>query len=146
METVINATTIDAQSETIEGWFYVEIFGHTVTAGRLTTRKLGTQIMFQIDVPLGEAEFSHSELYSPASVFSMKPTTEEWCRDFSRTRMSYEHPVLPYIPKPRQLAAQGTHESDSPQLDDDDTEDDGYYEDDGEDSPPLPGTPADVGL
>lgn len=73
--------------EEVTGWFYVEIFGHTVVCGRITTRKFGTAVMFQIDIPDGDQEFSHSQLLNPSSVFSMTPTTEEYCRKFNFLRI-----------------------------------------------------------
>src|SRR5205807_925876 len=68
----------------------VEIMGHTKVAGRVTTRKVGVNVMFQVDVPKGdEKEFSHSRLFSPAAVFSIIPTTEEWCRRWAKAAKDY---------------------------------------------------------
>lgn len=84
---------------TLETWAFVEIFGHHKVAGRLSERKLGTEVMFQIDVPKCDTEISHTELYSPKSIFSIKPTTEEWCRRWAKAATAMGHSVLPYIPK-----------------------------------------------
>lgn len=84
--------------EDLDAWAYVELFGHSKIAGRVTTRKLGTEIMFQIDVPKGETEFSHSHLYSPKAIFSINPTTEAWCRKWAKAAQNYGREVLPYIP------------------------------------------------
>ena len=43
--------TADAKSEQLEAWALVEIFGHDKIAGLVTSRKFGTSIMFQVDVP-----------------------------------------------------------------------------------------------
>jgi hypothetical protein len=103
-ENRIDAQTIAANEETVDCWAYVEIFGHNQLAGRLTTRKFGTQIMFQIDVPKGDTELSHSEMYSPNSIFSIKPTTEAWCRKYAKFRLTQGlNEILPYIPQERQL-------------------------------------------
>jgi hypothetical protein len=100
----IDAKTIAADEETVDCWAYVEVFGHNQLAGRLTTRKFGTQIMFQIDIPKGDTELSHSELFSPNSIFSIKPTTEAWCRKYSAFKMKHgDFEILPYIPQERQL-------------------------------------------
>lgn len=96
------------QIETIEGWAYLEIMGHSKVAGRISTKKLGVSVMFQIDIPKGETDFSHTEFYSPAAIFSIKPTTEEWCRKFSTAREQYNYEVLPYIPGQKQL---GEHDN-----------------------------------
>ena len=89
--------TIDSNAEEISTWAYVEIMGHSQLAGRITTRKMGSAVMLQVDVPKGEKEMDHSELVSPASIFSIKPTTEAWCRRFAGMRHSFD--ILPYIPE-----------------------------------------------
>lgn len=89
--------------ETIETWAYVEIMGHSRVAGRVSERKIGVAVMLQVDVPKPDEGFSHTELYSPASIFSIKPTTEQWCRGFVKSRVSYD--VLPYIPVSKQIAS-----------------------------------------
>jgi hypothetical protein len=115
----MNAQSIPANDEEVNGWFYVEVFGHTQLAGRVTTRKFGSSVMFQVDVPKGETEFSHSQLFSPSSIFSMTPTTEEYCRKFAEARMKHQYAVLPYIPSARQLGMPaeempGGYEDDEP--------------------------------
>lgn len=93
---------IDKNQETIETWAYIEIMGHSKIAGRVSERKVGVAAMLQIDVPNPTEGFSHSALYSPQSIFSIQPTTEDWCRKFIAARVNY--PVLPFIPTSRQLA------------------------------------------
>jgi len=105
MKTIENASLIDAGAEEINSWALLELFGHSKVAGRLTSRKLGTEIMFQVDVPKGEKEFSHTELYSPKAVFAIKPTTEEWCRAWASYASGIGYSVLPYVPASRQLEA-----------------------------------------
>lgn len=92
---------IDKNQETIETWAYIEIMGHSKVAGRVSERKVGVSVMLQVDVPKFDEGFSHTEIYSPASIFSIKPTTEEWCRSFVKARINY--PVLPFIPNTKQL-------------------------------------------
>lgn len=92
---------VDKTKETLETWAYIEIMGHSRIAGRVSERKMGTQVMLQVDVPKTDEGFSHPELFSPSAIFSIKPTTEEWCRSFCKARVNYE--VLPYIPQSRQL-------------------------------------------
>lgn len=92
---------IDKNQESIETWAYIEIMGHSRIAGRVSTMKLGVNVMLQVDVPKADDGFSHSELYAPTAIFSIKPTTEEWCRKWIASHRTYE--VLPYIPPTRQL-------------------------------------------
>lgn len=88
-----------SDQEDVNAWAYVELFGHSKIAGRVTTRKLGTEVMFQVDVPQGENEFSHSRLLNPKAVFSLTPTSEQWCRKWATAAKAYSNPVLPYIPE-----------------------------------------------
>jgi hypothetical protein len=80
-------------------WALLEIFGHHKVAGRLTERKMGTASMFQVDVPKGDDGFSHSELYGPGAIFAIKPTTEEWCRQFGKAYEAADQSPLPYVPQ-----------------------------------------------
>lgn len=105
---------IDKNEEQIETWAYVEIMGHTKVAGRISERKIGIQIMFQIDVPKPDEGFSHTVIYSPSSIFSIQPTTEEWCRKWIGTRVNYD--VLPYTPQMRQLQSQNEYDEDEEDL------------------------------
>ena len=90
---------IDRTAEALDLWALVEIFGHTKIAGRLTERKVGVNVMLQVDVPKGtESEFSHSRLFGPAAIFSINPTTEEWCRKWTAAQAEYARTPLPYIP------------------------------------------------
>lgn len=102
--------SIDPSAEEIQAWAYLELFGHSKIAGRLTTRKLGTEVMFQVDVPKGDTELSHSELFNPKAVFSIKPTTEAWCRKWALAARSYDHSPLPFIPETRQIEDAGPDE------------------------------------
>ncbi len=113
----MESTYLDPNSEDINTWAYIEIFGHDCLAGRISTRKLGTEIMFQVDVPKGDTEFSHSEFFSPKSIFSIKPTTEDYCRQFTKARSSFSRQVLPYIPQSNQLTAPQKSENDPPEYD-----------------------------
>lgn len=85
-----------------ETWAFIEIMGHSRAVGRVSERKFGVNVMLQVDVPDSTDGFSHSELYSPASIFSIKPTTEEWCRKFAVVYYK-QNAILPYVPESRQL-------------------------------------------
>lgn len=97
----------DAKSELLESWALIEIFGHDKIAGLVTTRKFGTQVMFQVDVPkTGGTGFAYSRLLSPGAIFAIQPTSEEWCRKWTAQAEEYGmKSPLPYIPEPRQISA-----------------------------------------
>jgi hypothetical protein len=118
--------TLDKNQETIETWAFVEIMGHSKIAGRVSERKVGVQVMLQVDVPKADEGLAFTKLYNPSSIFSITPTTEEWCRKFVKARVEY--PVLPYIPESRQLQepkmTNGFYNEPEEDFDEDD-EDDG---------------------
>lgn len=105
MET--DKATIDPSSENLDCWALLEIFGHTKVAGRVSTRKVGVNVMIQVDVPNDGDGLSHSQLFGPSAIFSITPTSESWCRRWAKAAKAYERPVLPYIPAeptaPRQI-------------------------------------------
>lgn len=98
------ALTADAKAEHLESWALVEIFGHDKLAGLVTTRKFGTETMFQVDVPKPGGEgFAYSRLLNPKAVFALQPTNEAWCRRWATEAAKYDRSPLPYIPEERQI-------------------------------------------
>lgn len=120
MKTMQNETQLDQQEE-INTWALLELFGHTKIAGRVSTRKLGSEVMFQVDVPKGETEFAYSRLFNPKAVFSVNPTTEAWCRKWADYAATTGHQVLPYIPDSvRQIEDFREHEEHEDEDEDED--------------------------
>lgn len=108
----MNATpdplTADAQTEVFDSWALVEIFGHDKNAGHVTSRKFGTEIMFQVDVPNADGPgFAYSRLINPKAVFSIQPTNESWRRRWVIAAQQYHREVLPCIPEFKQIGAGG---------------------------------------
>jgi hypothetical protein len=100
---VTEPKVLDPKEEAIDTWAFLEVLGHQQLAGRLSTRKFGNDSMFQVDVPSGDKEMACSRLFSPAAIFSITPTTEEWCRNWQKSAEKNCYPILPYIPAPRPL-------------------------------------------
>lgn len=94
----MDTLTADAQAEHFESWAFVEIFGHSKLAGKVTARKFGADVMFQVDVPSVDGGFAYSRLLNPKAVFALQPTNEDWCRRWAKAAAEYSAPVLPYIP------------------------------------------------
>lgn len=93
--------TADAKSESLESWAVLDLFGHEKIVGLVTTRKFGSDVMFQVDVPAADAGgFAYSKLINPKAVFAIQPTNEEWCRKWACHAAKYNRAVLPYIPEP----------------------------------------------
>lgn len=120
--------TLNHNDENLDCWALVEIFGHTKVAGRCTSRKVGVNVMIQVDVPKGDTEFSHSQLFSPSAIFSINPTTESWCRRWAKAAANYNHSPLPYIPEePKQVEYTTTVGTNDEDADEDADEDDGEW-------------------
>lgn len=93
----------EPQADQVDGWALVEIFGHDKIAGRISTRKFGTEVMFQVDVPGEGTAFEFTRLLNPKSIFAIQPTSEDWCRRFAQFARSQAKPILPYVPTAKQL-------------------------------------------
>lgn len=105
---------LDTAAEQVDAWAYVELFGHTKIAGRVSERKCGTEIMFQVDVPNPDTGVHYTRLFNPKAIFSINPTTEEWCRRWAKTAQEYDHKPVPYLPKDTESKL-----LDEPDIDDD---------------------------
>ena len=109
--------------EPLHCWAFIEIMGHSKIAGRVTERKIGPNVMIQVDVPKLDTEFLCTKLFNPASLFSITPTNEEWCRKWAKQVANYDLKPLPYIPEAPRLDVTAASES---EPDDDDCDyDDG---------------------
>lgn len=88
----------DGTDEALDCWAFVEVMGHSKIAGRLTTRKLGVAVLLQVDVlkPDGSG-VAYSKFYSPASLFSITPVTEEYCRKWSKQAAAYSFKPVPFV-------------------------------------------------
>jgi hypothetical protein len=115
----------------IETWAIVEVFGHTKLAGFLRTVPLGSAAMLRIDVPevvYSEREYKSGDVqiverkiapftkfYSPASIFSITPCTEETAR--MAMRSWHVEPIqyfeLRQLPAPTDLEPDDENEIDA---------------------------------
>lgn len=59
-------------------WAIVELMGHRRLAGYLSEVELAGKGFLRLDVPTGEG--SVTQLYNPASVYAITPTSEETAR------------------------------------------------------------------
>lgn len=111
----IETGVINSTEEALDMWAFIEVMGHSKIAGRLTTRKLGTSVMLQVDVlkPDGSATW-YSKLYAPGSLFSITPCSQDFCQTWSKQAERFNATPIPYIEAQRQL----------PPPDDDDDDDD----------------------
>ena len=73
-----NATFRDRENG-IDGWAILELMGHRRLGGRVSEATIAGGAFIRIDIPHpNEAGiFTATQLYSPAAVYAITPTTEE---------------------------------------------------------------------
>lgn len=72
-------------------WARLEIMGHRVVWGRVTEVELARRSFLQVEVFETDAEEPRLVLlYSPAAIFSLRPTAEERCRE-AETLVHHPH-------------------------------------------------------
>lgn len=114
----IESAVVNSTDEALEFWAFVEVMGHNKIAGRLTTRKLGTSVMLQVDVlKVDGSGTAYSKLYNPASLFSITPVDEAFCLKWAKQAAAYDFKPVPYVDEQRQLPA-GHYEDDGHEDDD----------------------------
>lgn len=106
------------EGKPLEAWAFIEIMGHSKIAGLVTERKLGTNVMIQVDVPKGDNEFAYSRLFNPGALFSITPTSEEWCRKWATAAADYDRSPLPYLPDVKALPVEDDQPSEDHYVDD----------------------------
>lgn len=89
---------LNGTDEALDCFAFVEVMGHSRIAGRLTTRKLGVQVMLQVDVlKAADGTTAYTKLYSPSSIFSITPVNEDYCRKWSAQAARYDFKPVPYV-------------------------------------------------
>ena len=73
------AATMKDTENGIDGWAILELMGHRRLGGRVSEATIAGGAFIRIDMPHpNEAGiFTASQLYSPAAVYAITPTTEE---------------------------------------------------------------------
>ena len=73
------AATMKDTENGIDGWAILELMGHRRLGGRVSEATIAGGAFIRIDVPHpNEAGiFTATQLYSPAAVYAITPTTEE---------------------------------------------------------------------
>lgn len=89
--------------QTFREWTILELMGHRQLAGLLTEVELAGERFLRIDIYDGEDDQAKAtQLYRPAAVYCITPTTEEIARAFTRrywmppmTRLQLDPPRRP---------------------------------------------------
>jgi hypothetical protein len=58
-------------------WCIVDVFGHQRFAGLVTEETVAGAAFLRIDIPATGKQVAFTKLFSPSSVYSITPTTEE---------------------------------------------------------------------
>lgn len=68
-----------SEREQFEGWAILELMGHRKLAGYVSEQTVGGAAFLRIDVP-GAGGEKTTQLYAPAAIYCITPTTEEIVR------------------------------------------------------------------
>lgn len=79
-------------TDTFAEWAIVELMGHRRLAGYLTETEIAGKGFLRLDVPNGDT--TATQLYNPASVYAITPTSEETARRVAE--LSQPAPVTPW--------------------------------------------------
>jgi len=79
---------------TFDEWALVELFGHQRIVGRVSEATLAGGAFLRVDVPAFNHSAAFTRFYSPGSIYSISPVTEEIARGLmGRYRNETSQPI-----------------------------------------------------
>jgi hypothetical protein len=81
------------------GWVFLELMGHRQRVGKAREETVAGGMMLRIDVPTSDPGVIVTEFYGTASIYSMRPISEEVAMD--QRSHTDPRPVMPADYKPR---------------------------------------------
>lgn len=99
----------EATEKPFEGWAILEIMGHRTRPGFVKEVEMAGGKMMRIDIPITETD-QVTEFYGVASIYSLRPTTEEIARDAIKNAYGADpRPIRPVAYRERtQIERQGS--------------------------------------
>lgn len=76
-------------------WAYIEITGHNRIAGKVVSTSIGSAPLLRVDVPNPDGTIRYSRFLSPAAIFSIQPTTQEWVVQYAKDYL--QSSPLPWV-------------------------------------------------
>lgn len=70
---------------TFAEWVILEILGHRRMAGYLTEQQIAGAGFLRLDIPGADGQAPATQLYAPASIYAIHPTTEAIARHVAQT-------------------------------------------------------------
>ncbi len=99
-------------TEIFESWAIVELMGHRKRPGYAREVDLAGGKMLRIDIPISDGD-SVTEFYGAASIYAIRPATEEVCRDTAyRSYGADPRPIRPVDYRPRPAIAASDDDGD----------------------------------
>lgn len=83
--------------EKFESWAILEIFGHTLIAGKVSEAAIGGCAFLRVDVPELNGQPAFTKFYSNGAIYSMTPCSEEVAR--AALKQIAPAPVSVWIPE-----------------------------------------------
>ncbi|MGO6998990.1 hypothetical protein [Rhizobium leguminosarum] len=101
-------------SEGFESWAVVELMGYRVRPGLAKEVELAGGKMLRVDIPVSDGEVV-TEFYGASAIYSVRPATEEVCRDMAYRRDGVDpRPIRPVDYRPQPSIAADTAGDDLP--------------------------------
>lgn len=72
------------ETEKLELFAIVELFGHQRIAGKITEHNFGPSVFIRIDVPETPEQPKFTRLVNPSAVYAINPVTEEVMLDMAK--------------------------------------------------------------
>ena len=96
---------MEGESQKLDTWGVLELFGHLKLAGRISEQSVGGDSLIRIDVPEvnrnGTALHPYTRYFGAKAVYSLSPTSEQIARAVAAAIQA--EPVKPYemrLPNP----------------------------------------------
>jgi len=84
---------MDTPVEQFEMWARVDLFGHTVRAGKLSVVNNGVEILYRLDIPTnGDGSGFVTKFYGKGAVYSIDPMSEEGTRVLAK-KLNADAPI-----------------------------------------------------
>lgn len=71
------------ESNKMELWALVELFGHSKVAGKVSEHNLGSATFIRVDVPETPKNGPFTRFLNPSAIYAINPMTEEAARVFA---------------------------------------------------------------
>lgn len=81
-----------SETERLDVWAVVEVFGHQKIAGRVTEQALAGTTFLRVDVPETAGTQAYTRIFGAGAIYGITPCTEEQARVIIERGWGFSHP------------------------------------------------------